>query len=260
MWTRSEASRAPRSCRRRPRAETRSLRAGSLNHTAAVDTRRPCPCCGRLVFDVEDGWPGSYAICPVCFWEDDHVQLRWPFMPVGSNRVPLVQAQQNYQAYGACDQYGRLFVRPPADDEPLDRDWRPIDPVADEFEGRTGETLRPWPDDRSVLCWWLQSFWGCPEEPDPGAPRRVVIDVSSVRSEYDLHVILKRELGFPPIYGMNWSAFWDAITGLVPMPAELCFTGWADLEREVAQAADMLRHQLMRYEATSPDFSVSYDQ
>ncbi|MFI5753623.1 CPCC family cysteine-rich protein [Streptomyces sp. NPDC051569] len=27
----------------------------------------PCPCCGHRVLDA---MPGSYEICPVCFWED----------------------------------------------------------------------------------------------------------------------------------------------------------------------------------------------
>lgn len=29
--------------------------------------------------------PGSYEICPVCFWEDDGVQFRWPTMGDGAN-------------------------------------------------------------------------------------------------------------------------------------------------------------------------------
>ncbi|MEU4097400.1 CPCC family cysteine-rich protein [Streptomyces sp. NPDC026673] len=225
-----------------------------------MDTRRPCPCCGHLVFDVEDGWPGSYAICPVCFWEDDRVRLRWPFMPGGANTVSLVEAQGNFRAYGACDQRGRRFARPPADDEPRDRDWRPIDPVADEFEGWTGDTRRPWPDDLSVLCWWLPSFWGCPDDPEPEVPRRLVIDVGAVRSERDLHAVLKRELGFPPFYGMNWAAFWDAVTALVPMPAELHFSGWAELERHAPRAAAELSRALRRYEGAAPGFRAAYDR
>ncbi len=35
----------------------------------------PCPCCGYLVFTEP---PGSYTICPICFWEDDISQLRFP--------------------------------------------------------------------------------------------------------------------------------------------------------------------------------------
>lgn len=47
----------------------------------------PCPCCGYLVFDES---PGSYEICPICFWEDDLSQLRFPRMSVGANRVSFL--------------------------------------------------------------------------------------------------------------------------------------------------------------------------
>ncbi|MDH6543671.1 CPCC family cysteine-rich protein [Streptomyces sp. SPB4] len=225
-----------------------------------MDTRRPCPCCGHLVFDVEDGWPGSYAICPVCFWEDDPVQFRWPLRPGGANQWSLAEAQQNFRAYGACDQRGRRFVRPPADDEPLDPEWRPVDPATDLFEDFAGDDHRPWPDDGSALCWWLPSFWGTPEEPARDPHREVVIDVGSVRSERDLHEVLKRELGFPSFYGMNWDAFWDAATGLVEMPRRLRFVRWAELELRVPLAATVLGDQLKRYDETVQGFSVVYEQ
>ncbi|MFH8387921.1 CPCC family cysteine-rich protein [Kitasatospora sp. NPDC018058] len=32
-------------------------------------------------------------MCPICFWEDDSVQFRWPFTPGGANRVSLAEAQ-----------------------------------------------------------------------------------------------------------------------------------------------------------------------
>ncbi|MFI9202892.1 CPCC family cysteine-rich protein [Streptomyces sp. NPDC053048] len=225
-----------------------------------MNTCRPCPCCGHLVFDVEDGWPGSYAACPICSWEDDPAQFRWPFMQVGANRVSLVEAQRNFQAYGACDQRGRRFARPPADDEPRDAAWRPIDPATDFFEENKGDDCRPWPDDRSVLCWWLPSFWGAPEEPAYAPDRQTVIDVGSVRGERDLHEVLKRELGFPSFYGMNWAAFWDAITGLIEMPKELRFVHWAELELREPLAAAALRDQLTRYDKTTQGFSVVYDR
>ncbi|WP_342746937.1 CPCC family cysteine-rich protein [Streptomyces aidingensis] len=97
---------------------------GTCNETAQVSNSYPCPCCGHRVLDA---MPGSYEICPVCFWEDDHVQFRWPTMPGGANKVSLVEAQRNYQEFGASDQLGRRYVRPPAEDEPLDPAWRPID-------------------------------------------------------------------------------------------------------------------------------------
>src|SRR5436190_23116503 len=44
----------------------------------------PCPVCGYLVFDEP---PGSYAICPICFWEDDAIQLGFPLMGGGANSI-----------------------------------------------------------------------------------------------------------------------------------------------------------------------------
>ncbi|WP_338672681.1 CPCC family cysteine-rich protein [Streptomyces sp. SCSIO 30461] len=116
----------------------------------------PCPCCGHRVLGA---MPGSYEICPVCFWEDDGVQFRWPTMSGGANKVSLIEAQRNYQDFGACDQQGRRYVRPPATDEPLDPAWRPIDLTRDSFEDWAAQDRAPWPDDRSVLCWWLPTFW-----------------------------------------------------------------------------------------------------
>lgn len=40
--------------------------------------RLPCPCCGNLTFDADDVFPGSFEICPVCYWEDDDVQFLDP--------------------------------------------------------------------------------------------------------------------------------------------------------------------------------------
>ncbi|MFF2541747.1 CPCC family cysteine-rich protein [Kitasatospora sp. NPDC058063] len=224
-----------------------------------MDHRRPCPCCGRLVLDVREGWPGSFVVCPLCCWEDDPAQLRWPLRPGGANSVPLLQAQRNVREFGACDQRGRRFVRPATADEPLDPAWRPIDPAADLFEDWQDEEQRPWPEDRSVLCWWLPTFWDTTEDLTPDPPHRITVDVGSVRRENDLHTVLKRELRLPAFYGMNWAAFWDSITGLVAMPAELRFVGWAELERELPWAAQALRGELARYAALGRDFTAVYD-
>ncbi|MFJ8431227.1 CPCC family cysteine-rich protein [Kitasatospora sp. NPDC094019] len=224
-----------------------------------MDTRRPCPCCGHLTFDAEEGWPGSSVVCPVCSWEDDAAQLRRPFAP-GANRVPLVEAQRNFREYGACDQRGRFYVRPPAADEPRAPEWRPIDPVGDVFEEwREDGSARPWPEDRSVLCWWLPTFWGVPEDPDPDPDRRVLIDVGAVLDDRGLHATLRRALGFPSFYGGNRNAFRDAVTGLVVLPAEIRFTGWPALERRAPGSAAALREELARYRETFGRCVVHYD-
>lgn len=51
----------------------------------------PCPACGFLTFGEP---PGSYGICDVCNWEDDHVQLAHPTMQGGANKDSLLKCQQ----------------------------------------------------------------------------------------------------------------------------------------------------------------------
>ena len=50
----------------------------------------PCPCCGFLT--LEHAY-GSHAICPLCDWEDDAVQLANPTSAGGANARSLAEAQ-----------------------------------------------------------------------------------------------------------------------------------------------------------------------
>jgi hypothetical protein len=112
--------------------------------------RYPCVCCGYVTLDEP---PGSYQICPVCSWEDDVVQLRWPDSAGGANRSSLLTAQQDYERSG----------RPAPNDVARDPDWRPIDLRRDRFEPE-GVQLLPWPDDRTAFYWWRRPTTS--EEPD----------------------------------------------------------------------------------------------
>jgi len=72
----------------------------------------PCPCCGFLVFQEP---PGSYDICPFCFWEDDALQLEFATtLGGGANHPTLEQAQLNFQTLGACEQRCRHVGHQPA--------------------------------------------------------------------------------------------------------------------------------------------------
>lgn len=125
-----------------------------------VQSSYPCVCCGYLTMSEP---PGSYAICPVCFWEDDQVQLRWPDCPGGANTVSLIQAQVKFQAIGASEEHVLKYVRPARDDEPADPEWRQIDPSRDRFERWGEQGTAPWPHDLTVLYWWRH------RDPDDGA-------------------------------------------------------------------------------------------
>ena len=112
----------------------------------------PCPCCGHLVFG---GPPGSDEICPICYWEDDVVQLRWPDFEGGANHPSLWQAQRNYETFGACDQAALAYVRSPRDEDVIEPGWR-ILTDADTVMAAPPLAAEPasWPSDLTELYWW----------------------------------------------------------------------------------------------------------
>jgi hypothetical protein len=59
----------------------------------------PCPCCGH--FTLPDPPPGTFDICPVCTWEDDHIQFNIPSLADGANAVSLSDARRNFKEFGA---------------------------------------------------------------------------------------------------------------------------------------------------------------
>ncbi|TKI54924.1 ribonuclease inhibitor [Brevibacillus antibioticus] len=79
----------------------------------------------------------------------------------------------------------------------------------------------------------------------------ILLDISRVVAPADLHIILKRKLDFPDVYGMNWNAFWDAITRMVKLPKKITISGWDVLEERLPKEADSLNELLK-------DYSVRY--
>jgi len=81
-----------------------------------------CPCCGYRTLDKAP--PGTYIICPVCFWEDDPVQFDDPNFEGGANIESLKQAQQNFIKYGWSSPEMRQNTRKPNSSEPKDVNWK----------------------------------------------------------------------------------------------------------------------------------------
>ncbi|MBV9787195.1 MAG: hypothetical protein JOZ51_03410 [Chloroflexi bacterium] len=85
----------------------------------------PCSCCGSRTLGAPP--PGSYLICPVCFWEDLPQDQFWP--------VPycraLRQAQRTFQTIGACDRHYIHDVRPAETHEQPPTGWRTIDDMSE---------------------------------------------------------------------------------------------------------------------------------
>ena len=89
----------------------------------------PCPACGFRVFSNP---PGSFSECPVCGWEDDEVQLRYPGTPTGANANGLMGYQK------------RVMERIPVDIPVIkgferDSEWRPLRPEEATGLFETGE-------------------------------------------------------------------------------------------------------------------------
>ncbi len=125
---------------------------------AARPGRYPCPCCGYLVFEEE---PGSYDICPICFWEDDLLQLRFADAAGGANHVSLREGQRAYIAAGACEARFVGYVRQPTDADQRDLGWRLLDPARDNVEDARTVTnaAQTYPDDPTTLYYWRDEYW-----------------------------------------------------------------------------------------------------
>ena len=78
----------------------------------------PCPSCGFLT--IEDNYYGTHDTCPVCAWEDDHVQLANPACKGASNPISLIESQKKTLKKVPLElkEY-KDFVR--------DKKWRPLD-------------------------------------------------------------------------------------------------------------------------------------
>jgi hypothetical protein len=76
-----------------------------------------CPCCGNLTLERRP--PGTYGLCPVCFWEDDDVQYYDPAYEGGANAVSLFEARSNYAQFQASEaRFWGKVRRPRADEVP----------------------------------------------------------------------------------------------------------------------------------------------
>lgn len=89
----------------------------------AAETLYPCPCCGYMTLNQKP--PGTYLICPICFWEDDGEQ------GYSSNQVSLRQAQRNFVEFGACERSWLNDVRRPTANDVRVPGWETLDALAE---------------------------------------------------------------------------------------------------------------------------------
>ena len=83
-----------------------------------VTKRYACLCCGFLT--LSESPPGTFDICPVCWWEDDDVQAANPDFAGGANTPSLRQARANFGQFGASASEFTDKVRKPMAEETPD--------------------------------------------------------------------------------------------------------------------------------------------
>jgi hypothetical protein len=105
--------------------------------------------------------PGYHEKCPICHWEDDLAQLRFPDMPGSANHVSLVEAQKNYADCGAAEKRHVHEARLPLSEERQDEGWRPVNHDRDNVEEPTRgvDYATSYPQDTTVLYYWRPTYW-----------------------------------------------------------------------------------------------------
>lgn len=63
------------------------------------NNKHQCPCCDYYTLSER----GIYDICPVCFWEDDGIDINQLDQHSGPNHITLRAGRSNFQKFGACD-------------------------------------------------------------------------------------------------------------------------------------------------------------
>lgn len=75
----------------------------------------PCLCCRFKTLTEQP--PGTFEICPVCFWEDDAAQAANPSLAGGANKMSLSEARANFLSFGASSKDALRSVRKPLPEE-----------------------------------------------------------------------------------------------------------------------------------------------
>ena len=67
-----------------------------------------CACCDHFTLENR----GQYDICPVCFWEDDGLDVDQPDAHSGPNQMSLREGRHNFELVGACEARHTVHVLP----------------------------------------------------------------------------------------------------------------------------------------------------
>lgn len=120
-----------------------------------------CPCCDHFTLDER----GGYDICPVCFWEDDGLDVDQLDVRSGPNHMTLREGRHNFERLGACEARLKVHVLPEQARSQFKHEARPI--AARESSRMTtvridGTKITDWPSffDEFVLAFGFPDYFG----------------------------------------------------------------------------------------------------
>jgi RNAse (barnase) inhibitor barstar len=87
---------------------------------------------------------------------------------------------------------------------------------------------------------------------------KLIIDVTEVRTNNELHTLLKEKLKFPSYYSENWDAFWETITGIVELPNKIEFVGWSEMARRLPEDSQIMKECLLEHNEEFPDWKCEF--
>ena len=124
-----------------------------MRQIGEIEGLYPCPACGYMTFRDP---PGSYEFCRVCGWQDDVSQLRFPSVGGGANLPSLIEAQQNFERFGASAPDLAGVVCGPQASDIKDHNWQPLLlRYADVHEANTATMENDdYPLDLTKLYYW----------------------------------------------------------------------------------------------------------
>jgi hypothetical protein len=192
-----------------------------------------CPCCGyKTIYSKET----FYDLCPVCFWETDPIQLADPHYKGGANRPSLVEAQQNFILFGACEKDVFPYVRMPLADEKKDKKWSPIDVNTDGalyFKRHWNETTGDPKTDS-----WGTSFYYFETDTEGDVLKQIVVYENGKILKYS-HLRLEDEYGglsekaldladneYTPLSKNDYFALWNKPIMETFTKNKIHFSGW----------------------------------
>ncbi len=89
--------------------------------------------------------------------------------------------------------------------------------------------------------------------------KQIELDGSKFTDIEQTHKILEQSLGLPDYYGRNLDAFWDALTGMIELPAHIIWNDYDKSVEHLGKYAENLKRVLEAAAKETEELSIEYN-